>query len=424
MISSKRNANESYVDDHDLPQVDDFTVAASFARIPIVVVASSIQQSEQMKDDNEVDIDDIDTIDHMDNHIDTVDHIDTVQIHEEKPEHIQDNHHDHKSLSSSDNDDDDDDDDDDVNLSNALAQMQDDEDDDDPSIPKTLHEVIESTEISPLILTIPEQELICNNNNNINNNMKIAGHIKTTMHDGTVIIESTPDIVLEEGTLVLMQQTLYDNQWIPLGRILEVFGPIRRPLYTIRVTSSLLPTTSTMVFYIQPYAKMVNTYDIIRASGKGCDASNLHDEEVMHAHELYFSDDEQERMVKQQHKRGHKKQVTTNQNHSVMNQNHSAMNQNHVATLPSGFHAPPQLNMVHAPPQLNMAYAPPQQNMVYPTMTTNHIPLQYQSTPFQYPTAPMPCYPSGYWNTAQPPPPPPPPPRPPMDESDTVYYNN
>jgi rRNA processing protein Gar1 len=404
MISSKRNANESYVDDHDLPQVDDFTVAASFALIPIVVVASSIQQSEQMKDDNEVDIDDIDTIDHMDSHID----INTVQIHDEKkPEHIKDNPHDDKSLSSSDNDDDDDD----VNLSNALAQMQDDEEDDDPSIPKTLHEVIESTEISPLILTIPEQELICNNNNN---NMKVAGHIKTTMHDGTVIIESTPDIVLEEGTLVLMQQTQYDNQWIPLGRILEVFGPIRRPLYTIRVTLSLLPTTSTMVFYIQPYAKMVNTYDIIRASGKGCDASNLHDEEVMHAHELYFSDDEQERMVKQQHKRGHKKQVTTNQNHSAMNQNHSVMNHNHAAMLPSGFHAPPQPNMV---------YPTPQPNMVYPTMTTNHIPRQYQSTLFQYPTAPMPCYPSGYWNTAQPPPPPPPP-RPPMDESDTVYYNN
>ena len=61
------------------------------------------------------------------------------------------------------------------------------------------------------------------------------------------------------------------------------------------------------VFYIEDDAKLIDTNAVIRSSGRGCDASNLFDEEVMDAKEMYFSDDEQEREYKNRGKKNKKK---------------------------------------------------------------------------------------------------------------------
>jgi len=52
------------------------------------------------------------------------------------------------------------------------------------------------------------------------------------------------------------------------------------------------------VYFSCNQAKIVNSLKVARNSGKGCDASNLYDEEI-NVNEMDFSDDEEERRVKQ-----------------------------------------------------------------------------------------------------------------------------
>jgi hypothetical protein len=58
------------------------------------------------------------------------------------------------------------------------------------------------------------------------------------------------------------------------------------------------PLLRQTVYYIEDEAKLLDTFAIMRNSGKGCDASNLYDEEVLNVNDLYFSDDEEERQFK------------------------------------------------------------------------------------------------------------------------------
>eukprot|EP00551_Chaetoceros_affinis_P005890 CAMPEP_0203686082 /NCGR_PEP_ID=MMETSP0090-20130426/48879_1 /ASSEMBLY_ACC=CAM_ASM_001088 /TAXON_ID=426623 /ORGANISM="Chaetoceros affinis, Strain CCMP159" /LENGTH=747 /DNA_ID=CAMNT_0050555297 /DNA_START=98 /DNA_END=2341 /DNA_ORIENTATION=+ len=182
---------------------------------------------------------------------------------------------------------------------------------------------------------------------------------------------------------------------IPLGKILEVFGPISKPLYTVRLLLSPLPAapkdqnqhiedssndkgenknedqeqgerrsgtavnnqedqksnaesekkapneettespsiiagerenTPTIIdpwseggiltkwlhanpkleiYYATNQVKFVDTQSVVRNSRKGCDASNIYDEEVSDVKEMYFSDDEEERQAKQRSKKRH-----------------------------------------------------------------------------------------------------------------------
>ena len=39
----------------------------------------------------------------------------------------------------------------------------------------------------------------------------------------------------------------------------------------------------------------IDNQRVYMQSGRGCDASNVHDEEVLNPNEMYYSDDEQER---------------------------------------------------------------------------------------------------------------------------------
>ena len=55
------------------------------------------------------------------------------------------------------------------------------------------------------------------------------------------------------------------------------------------------------VYFVRDEAKLIDTNNVIKISGKGCDASNLYDEEL-NANEIDFSDDEEERMAKRKAK--------------------------------------------------------------------------------------------------------------------------
>lgn len=149
-----------------------------------------------------------------------------------------------------------------------------------------------------------------------------------------------------------------------LGPIMEVFGPVSRPLYAIRLPDATRASTGTKeekkstvidedekdlneieiseneveepkdiesavtrdkddnqtpvdqwaqdgklckllkchpnvaIFCLMNHAKLIDTDQVIRVSGKGCDASNIYDEEPGANEPQYFSDDEQERQSK------------------------------------------------------------------------------------------------------------------------------
>ena len=65
-----------------------------------------------------------------------------------------------------------------------------------------------------------------------------------------------------------------------------------------KLSTMLLSSPNAAVYSLSDYSKLVDTANVIRISGKGCDASNMYDEEVGMDEQQYFSDDEQERESK------------------------------------------------------------------------------------------------------------------------------
>jgi len=103
--------------------------------------------------------------------------------------------------------------------------------------------------------------------------IRLAGHIKFHMvSDRTIVVESCPEsgasshistnpanqnqsLLLDEGSILLLKMSKHDeiltkNQLgsialadnevcvVPLGKVLEVFGPVAKPLYTLRLVNS------------------------------------------------------------------------------------------------------------------------------------------------------------------------------------------
>lgn len=122
--------------------------------------------------------------------------------------------------------------------------------------------------------------------------------------------------VLKEGTSVWL--SINRKHWVALGGIVEVFGPIRRPFYSVRLpihrdddsstTDPWHATTGTLtralqqctsqsnLLYFQPHPEVtVHTPTVWAASQRGSDASNWYDEEVTDPAECDYSDDEEER---------------------------------------------------------------------------------------------------------------------------------
>ena len=170
-----------------------------------------------------------------------------------------------------------------------------------------------------------------------------------------VILSPVGGTLLEAGTLLALRldgNAMINGQrlprLVPLGRILEVFGPVSRPLYSLRLTC-LEESTSTQAnssqskqdlsnsdtlrdpwgkeglftAYVKQHShlpvyfvfkgsdkttRILDTAQIYKSSGRGCDASNLYDEEI-DQNDMDYSDDEQERRAKQNRK-GNRRQAS------------------------------------------------------------------------------------------------------------------
>lgn len=345
---------------------------------------------------------------------------------------------------------DDSDDESEVDLAEALARMNDEDEDEAPSkkpqAPKTEHEIDPySTPMDELQskfqlnLTVEEEEhlRLADGNPHSSTSLQLcpAGHVSCHMvEDRTIVVECTQKSPLDEGSLLVIRVGEDEKlRLLPLGKVFEVFGPISRPLYTIRLppppsrpkkkkappkattekkeanvedeneislndaeggeeesqppaeekepekepdeaplppddwsakgqfTGILAAAPRQTVYYIEAGAKLLDTFAIMRTSGKGCDASNLYDEEVLNSNDLYFSDDEEERQFKSKKKKGGKASYREDRKGQP--------------NIP-GFHAPTPSQRPPPPP-------PPPQH--YP-QTAPHPPPQY----YQYPQGHMP----------------------------------
>lgn len=382
------------------------------------------------------------------------------------------------------------DDESDVDLSEALAKMEDESEGPKQKTqnraPTTEHEVdpyktpIDELQSNfQLSLTVEEEEHLrlagsVDPAANAGSAVQLcpAGHVSCHMvEDRTIVVESSPTLKkgpLDEGSLLVVRVESLDEKQkmrlLPLGKVFEVFGPISRPLYTIRLppppshpkkkkevqekkdsqkkqtekkesgadeneisisddegdekvesvpvkeepivekdpvekteivdkplppddwaptgqfTAIVAASARQTVFYIEDEAKLLDTFAIMRTSGKGCDASNLYDEEVLASNDMYFSDDEQEREFKS---RGKKKKK--NQRRDAGNQNHGQQHTN----IP-GFHAPPQQSAQRLP-----GFHPPAQNRPPPPPPPPPPRQQYMQQTGGHPGAAQYPYPQG-----------------------------
>ena len=85
----------------------------------------------------------------------------------------------------------------------------------------------------------------------------------------------------EKGTTTNTCSNVEKSDWDPSGR------------YSLFLKSRPLAS----VYFIREKSCVINTLLVQQQSGKGCDASNIHDEELNN-HEREFSDDEAERSYK------------------------------------------------------------------------------------------------------------------------------
>jgi rRNA processing protein Gar1 len=393
-----KRSHQSHSYQEESNEVDDLLVAASFAQIPFN--QATIQNAEQKMDGPQIripvslpidvssDSDESCASDEENKHIlgeeEYISNLDKVRIGNTE-----------KGDSDSDSGDESE-----VDLREALNKMTEGDDDVDEGNffkvgenPKTEHEIDAYT--APLEelqskfqinLTVEEEEhRRLENGYDYTSSLKLcpAGYIACHMvEDRTIVVESTLSNPLAEGSLLVLRvPNEEDSRLIPLGKIFEIFGPVSRPFYTIRLPSSPslrvgkaktipngskaqidivgtdeneislsdsedvvdspdvkakseetmeVPETSTppslekpddwspsgrfttivasvprqLVFYIDNEATLLDTFSIMKNSGKGCDASNFYDEEVLNANDLYFSDDEEERQFKLSKKKG------------------------------------------------------------------------------------------------------------------------
>jgi rRNA processing protein Gar1 len=624
--------------------VDDLAVAAQYAfAVPVPTflppppIVDAIQDN-FVEDDNEIDLDSssskslpVETIHNCGSDDVVFNHVDTTNFTQMNP----------SDVKGSESDDDVNDTESDIDLMEQLEQMvgegvedDDDDDDDDDDInnknptvrlknkPMTVNEIDAyqadlhqlqdilqwnvsiGTEQHATSTTTVAPPLPTSHGRNQSQEWRVAGHIQHhMMEERTIVILSVlGGVLLKEGTTLALQSkdvsTTTANCFlaehdtpdlIPIGKILEIFGPVSQPLYSVRMpfptqpetiqqltktvdgekaasdtssnrmnmTKELHSTENTddsvqlnskpiisstveskvvsndaadsneiqdvtieriepsipdtmneptlpvdhwnkngdytkllraclklpVYFWYDPTAtNVLDTEAVYRNSGRGCDASNIFDEEIIEVQD--YSDDEQERVAKGNHKKknhsggaasihsgniptkhgdhdrqhrtvarthissaqsyqsriaGHERQHgTTTGAHTAAAQSYQSMTASvHTVLPPHGFH--PQAPQTMTDPQGRHvggpAYYSPYPTTFYPSHNPPGTVLnapQYTPTngfytqqhhPQQY------CYYNGAYHNAPPPPPPPPPPntaqQPPSqgNSTDIVYYD-
>ncbi|KAJ2712403.1 hypothetical protein H4R19_002772 [Coemansia spiralis] len=174
----------------------------------------------------------------------------------------------------------------------SINRMIADDDDDEGSgtaVLATRHEVPEPAVAVPPIAQIPETAQLCALgaiHSIVGSSVIIQAHISGETH----VLDSESLVAFADGKV--------------LGMLYDVFGPVARPMYTVRFNTSEeidreQCTAGTPVFYALGWARMLAT-DRLRV--KGTDASNEYDEEVA-SDAMEFSDDEAEQTFKRKKKR-------------------------------------------------------------------------------------------------------------------------
>ncbi|KAJ1985011.1 hypothetical protein H4R34_000268 [Dimargaris verticillata] len=165
---------------------------------------------------------------------------------------------------------------------------------DDNALPRTENEMADPVIPEVAMAAVPEQAAL-----------NLLGSI-TAIVDTTVVITSDPSAAqafaqtkttLDFGTvLALADRTV-------VGGLFETFGPVVRPMFSVRFPQAADIATKGLtlgqrVYYASDLMQTVFVEPLIKE--KGSDASNKFDEEVSLA-EMDYSDDEQERLAKRSH---------------------------------------------------------------------------------------------------------------------------
>lgn len=148
---------------------------------------------------------------------------------------------------------------------------------------------------------------------------------------------NSENVLLDEGTLLVTK-----NRDI-LGKIRDTLGPVKEPLYSVAVSrheSINLHGIIGMTVYRCPDFTFQLCLSTIQA-GKGCDASNVNDEEIP-SDEQEFSDDERERLHRRKKKNSYNRENDSTINTEIMakdNSLHPSPIQND-STLPNYYFFP------------------------------------------------------------------------------------
>ena len=164
-----------------------------------------------------------------------------------------------------------------------------------PSFPKTKNEILPhevEKEMKPIVL---EDEMT----------IEKVGVVMNLVDDSTVLVQTQDNgqAPLDQGSILCVLQEDKKSR-LPLGSVDEIFGPIGKPLYVVRLTHGsteaeevlkiLKVNPSIDVYSVKEMAKVIDPNKLDR---RGSDASNRYDEEVDDG-ERDFSDDEEEARAK------------------------------------------------------------------------------------------------------------------------------
>ncbi|KAJ3415629.1 H/ACA ribonucleoprotein complex non-core subunit naf1 [Chytridiales sp. JEL 0842] len=154
---------------------------------------------------------------------------------------------------------------------------------------RTKNELDALPPVEPINITIPETAKLLE-----------VGTVSMIVEDQVIITSTLPGDVqaLDIDTILI-----FEDKSI-LGRIFETFGPVVKPMYSVRFNSAAeidqeKVKSGVKIYYVPDLAKFVFTQQL--KAFKGSDASNLYDEEVGED-EIEFSDDEKEMEYKRQRK--------------------------------------------------------------------------------------------------------------------------
>eukprot|EP00871_Galdieria_phlegrea_P002266 jgi/Galph1/303/GphlegSOOS_G5125.1 len=183
-------------------------------------------------------------------------------------------------------------------FSSLLAALEEDEDDLSEAPPKTKNELLPE-ELPPIEETFPDISA--------DFEITLVGRIHSIV-ESYVVVESVEVYpVLDEGSLVVFEDRT------PVGRVFDVFGPVKQPYYSIRVNSSqvgekLNQCVGQSVFFVREYSSFV---DLNSANVKGSDASWFHDEEIPEELQECSDDEVEMKMKKSKNARSHKSRENT-----------------------------------------------------------------------------------------------------------------